>query len=208
VAIYDAVLCDIDGVLRHWPSARHLEQAHDLPAGTLAALAFAPHRLQPAITGQATDEHWRSAITTDLAEACGSMTRACAAVTAWSELTPRVDSAVVTLLTRARAVASVALVSNATTRLESDLERQGLSNLADIVVNSARIGIAKPDARVYRIAAQRVGAPPNRCLFIDDTAANATAGRQLGMTAVHYHQIEDLREALAPILATHQNHDK
>jgi putative hydrolase of the HAD superfamily len=103
--------------------------------GTLAATAFAPHRLQPAITGQTTDEPWRSAIVTDLAEACGSMTRAHAAVTAWSELIPRVDPAVVALLAQARAVASVALVSNATTRLEWDLERQGVSNVADVVVH-------------------------------------------------------------------------
>src|SRR5882724_6971438 len=79
---YDAVLCDIDGVLRHWPPARDLEQAHGLPAGAFAAAAFAPARLQPAITGQVTDEQWRSTVVADLAENYGSAEQAQIAVAA------------------------------------------------------------------------------------------------------------------------------
>ncbi|MFC8453077.1 HAD family hydrolase [Kitasatospora sp. NPDC057223] len=201
---YDAVLCDIDGVLRHWPTVGHadLDHVHKLPAGTFAAAAFAPPRLHPAITGEITDEQWRSAVATDLADVCGSMDRARNVVTAWSDLMPRVDQEVVSLLTRVREVATVALVSNATTRLESDLARQGLHDLADAVVNTSRIGVAKPDPRVYLIAAERVGAPVHRCLFIDDTIANVIAAREVGMAALHYRQIEDLQDALSTLLAT------
>ncbi|MET7301843.1 HAD-IA family hydrolase [Embleya sp. NPDC005575] len=198
---YDAVLCDIDGVLRHWPTADGLESIHGLPAGALAAAAFAPARLHPAITGEITDEQWRSAVATDLAEICGSMDRAHAVVTAWSDLVPRVDHEAVSLLARARTVATVALVSNATTRLERDLARQGLADLADTVVNTSRIGVIKPDPRVYLMAAARAGAPVHRCLFVDDTAANVKAAREVGMTALHYRRIEDLRGALAPLLS-------
>ncbi len=197
---FDAVLCDIDGVLRHWPAADALESSHGLPVGALAAAAFAPARLQPAITGVITDEQWRAAVTADLAAAGGSADRAQAAVAAWSALLPRVDQGVVALLTRARALVSVALVSNATTRLEWDLDRQGLAGLADAVVNTARIGVAKPDPRVYAIAAARVGAPPHRCLFVDDTPANVTAAREAGMTALHYRRLDDLRATLSPLL--------
>ncbi|MFE2270360.1 HAD-IA family hydrolase [Streptomyces lavendulae] len=201
---YDAVLCDIDGVIRHWPAPGpdDLDHTHGLPAGTLAAAAFAPSLLHPAITGEFTDEQWRSAVVTDLAAICGSTDRARSIVAAWSELMPRVGQEVVSLLNRVREVATVALVSNATTRLESDLARQGLDGLADAVVNSSRIGVAKPDPRVYLIAAERVGAPICRCLFIDDTAANVVAAREVGMTALHYRQIEDLQEALSGLFAS------
>ncbi|WP_331767195.1 HAD-IA family hydrolase [Embleya sp. NBC_00896] len=197
---YDAVLCDIDGVLRHWPVADDLERAHALPLGALAAAAFAPARLMPAITGEVTDEEWRSAVVADLTDVHGSMDRARAAVAAWSDLVPIVDREVVALLARLRGVAPVALVSNATTRLEWDLARQGLADLADTVVNTARVGVAKPDPRVYRIAAERVGTPVRRCLFVDDTPANVAAAREAGMTALHYRRIDDLRIALAPLL--------
>jgi putative hydrolase of the HAD superfamily len=197
---YDAVLCDIDGVLRLWPDNTELDLVHGLPAGTLAAAAFAPSRLRPAITGQITDEQWRSAVATDIAAACGSTDTARNLVTAWADLMPQVDHGVVALLASIRDVTTVALVSNATTRLEQDLARQGLDNLAHTVVNTSRIGVAKPDPQVYRIAAERAHAPIHRCLFIDDTPANVTAARAVGMTALHYLNIEDLQEALSALL--------
>ncbi|MGW0671679.1 HAD-IA family hydrolase [Streptomyces sp. NPDC002746] len=196
----DAVLCDLDGVIRHWPAQDALEDAHGLPRGALAAAAFAPRRLLPAITGEVTDEQWRSAVAADLATVCGSADRAGAAVADWAGLVPLVDPEVVALLTSVREVAAVALVSNATTRLELDLDRQGLSGVADAVVNTARIGVAKPDPRVYRIAAERVGTVAGRCLFVDDTEANVMAARREGMAALHYRRPEDLRAVLAPLL--------
>ncbi|MFI6894006.1 HAD-IA family hydrolase [Streptomyces sp. NPDC050256] len=196
---YDAVLCDIDGVIRHWPAADELEREHGIPLGALATAAFAPARLHPAITGQITDEQWRSEVAADLAARHGSKERADASVQAWSALLPLVDQEVVALLLEARAVVSVALVSNATTRLEQDLEQQGLADLADVVVNTARIGVAKPDLRVYRTAAERLDAAIDRCLFIDDTEANVTAAREAGMAAVHYRRLEDLHAALSPL---------
>ncbi|MFB8003543.1 HAD-IA family hydrolase [Nocardia sp. NPDC056000] len=193
---YDAVLCDIDGVLRLWPPADDIERGHQLAVGTLAATAFAPDRLLPAITGQITDEQWRAAVAADIAHACGSVSRAHAAVNEWSKLEPRVNDDAVTLLRRAGEAATVALVSNGTTRLEQDLTRQGLSGLADILINTARIGYAKPDPRVYQITSEQIGVPLHRCLFIDDTEINVATARDLGMIAVHYRQLDDLRNAL------------
>lgn len=44
-----------------------------------------------------------------------------------------------------------------TTQLDSDLARQGLDVLADAVVNTADIGVAKPDPRVHLISANESG---------------------------------------------------
>jgi putative hydrolase of the HAD superfamily len=202
---YDAVLCDIDGVLRHWPPADDIERAHGFLPGSVADAAFTPCRLRPAITGEITDEQWRYAVAMDLAESCGSADRAHALVTAWSNLVPRVDHEVVSLLGQAREVVTVALVSNATTRLERDLAKQELDEVADVVINSARIGLAKPDPRVYILAAHRAGASPDRCLFVDDTAANVVAARELGMSALHYQQLEGFRCLLAPLRLHHRD---
>ncbi len=198
---YGAVLCDIDGVLRHWPAPDELERAHGLAPGAFAAAAFAPARLLPAITGGVSDEEWRAGVAEDLARACGSERRARAAVAAWSAMLPEVDREVVALLTRVREVVPLALVSNATSRLESDLARQGLADLPHCVVNTSRIGVAKPDPRVYRIAAERVGVPMERCLFVDDTAANVEAARAAGMPALHFRHPTDLHTPLTPLLS-------
>ncbi|MFE0457965.1 HAD family hydrolase [Kitasatospora sp. NPDC058965] len=193
---FDALLCDLDGVLRHWPTPGHadLDRQHGLPPGALAAAAFAPARLLPAITGLVTDEQWRAAVADELAERYGPGARA--AVTSWSAVAPRIDQQVAELLEQVRATLRVVLVTNATTRLEADLARQGLDRLPHAVLNTARVGFAKPDPRVYRLAAELAGAPAHRCLFVDDTAENVEAARAAGMTAHHFRSAAGLRAAL------------
>ncbi|MDT0318672.1 HAD-IA family hydrolase [Streptomyces millisiae] len=193
---FEAVLCDIDGVLRHWPSLDAIERANGLPVGAMAAVALTGPLAEAAITGRTTDEQWRAAVVAELAAAHGSPERAAAAVAAWSAVLPRVDDEVVALLTGLRGVIPVALVSNATTRLEADLARLGLAEIADAVVNTSALGFAKPDPRVYATAAERVGVPPARCLFVDDTEANVLAAREAGMTGLHFRTAADLRGAL------------
>src|SRR5512142_1175161 len=166
---FDAVLCDLDGVIRHWLPEDGLESRYGLPAGAIAAAAFVPARLLPAITGEVTDEQWRDAVAGDLAAACGSASRARVLLGAWGSVSAcRVDEAVVALLARVRRSVPVVLVSNATTRLEADLAELGLARAVDLVVNSARVGAAKPDRRIYLAAARAAGAPAGRCLFVDD----------------------------------------
>ncbi|GAA1996609.1 hypothetical protein GCM10009799_24330 [Nocardiopsis rhodophaea] len=199
---FDAVLCDIDGVLRLWDPARmeELDRQYGLAEGTLAGAAFAPHRLTPAVTGETTDAQWRRGVADDLAEACGSRYRAEAIVGQWAALLPQVDPEVLHALTAVRERARVVLVSNATTRLDEELETLGLSDIADAVVNSSRLGVAKPHPAVYRAAADAAATPVPRCLFVDDAEANVVAARRLGMAGLHYTGFQGLRDVLSPLL--------
>ncbi|WUQ66994.1 HAD-IA family hydrolase [Streptomyces canus] len=121
-------------------------------------------------------------------------------VEAWSGLTGRTDPDIVDLLAALRRRMPVILVSNATTRLEAYLAAIGLDEAFDAVINTARIGVAKPDRRVFDIAAQRVGADLKRCLFVDDTAGHVTAAQAAGAIGVHYQDIEQLRATVTPLL--------
>ena len=190
---YHAILCDLDGVLRHWPDMTDLELAHGVRGGALAAAAFAPHRLLPAITGRCTDEDWRAAIADDLRV---HTDRAVDLVDAWSAGAGTVDEEVAEVLATAREHVPVVLVTNATTRLESDVDRLGLARHVDAIVNSARIGAAKPEPAIYLAAAVAAGVPPERCLFVDDSATNVAAARALGMTGHHFTGVAGLRAVL------------
>jgi len=55
----------------------------------------------------------------------------------------------------------------------------------DLVLESCRIGIRKPDPNIYRIAAQRLGVEPHECIFVDDTEGHCKSAKEVGMTAVH-----------------------
>lgn len=73
------------------------------------------------------------------------------------------------------------LVTNATSRLPSDLSALGLSEHLHEVVNSSRVGVAKPSKEIFRVALDLSGTSPAQTLFIDDTAANVSAAASLGI---------------------------
>ncbi|WP_159477182.1 HAD family hydrolase [Streptomyces caniferus] len=198
---YDAVLCDLDNVIRFYDLTRlaELEHAAGLPPGTTAALAYGPEIDLPLLLGKITQEAWVDAVALGLADRVPEGTaRALGAALARAPF--RADPVVVSLLRRVRARLPLVLVTNATLELEDDLSTLGLADLADHVVSSARVGVAKPDREIYEIAAERAGVPVHRCLFVDDQLQNIEAAMALGMTGVHYRGPEDLREALAVVL--------
>jgi putative hydrolase of the HAD superfamily len=51
---------------------------------------------------------------------------------------------------------------------------------------SHRLGIAKPDAAIYRHAVEGLGVPAGEILFVDDREENILAARAAGMVAVQY----------------------
>ncbi|MER6946160.1 HAD-IA family hydrolase [Nonomuraea sp. NPDC000554] len=188
---YDAVLCDFDGVLRQFDHAAQaaIEARYGLP---VMKTAFAPELMTPAVLGTITAAEWAEA----LAVALGGDERARQAVADFADVPFWVDEDVRALLAKAQERVPVILVTNAMDTLEEHLDRLGLAYFADDVVSSARVGVAKPDRRIYEIAAERAGVAPERCLFVDDRLANVEAARALGMTGVHYRGVADLAAVL------------
>ncbi|MFC8571785.1 HAD family hydrolase [Streptomyces sp. NPDC057245] len=58
--------------------------------------------------------------------------------------------------------------------------------LFDVVVDSHREGVRKPDPRIYRILLERLGTTPERCVFVDDTEENCRAAEELGIRTVRF----------------------
>jgi putative hydrolase of the HAD superfamily len=198
---FDAVLCDIDGVLRLWDAAStaELEKRYVVPPGKLTATACAPYRIGPALTGRITDEEWRAWVARAMLPFCGSVDRAAALVSEWSAQQGLIDDEVLDLLTQARRSVPVALVGNGTTRLERDLRSLGIDRAVDAVVSSARVGAATPDPEIYLAAASVLRVEPGRCLYVDDAQDNVTAAEAVGMHGVRYDGPDCLRTALASL---------
>jgi putative hydrolase of the HAD superfamily len=94
------------------------------------------------------------------------------------------------------------VLSNADITLEDRMrDGLGIHGLFDCVVCSAAVGMAKPDPAIYALAAERLGLPPEKCVFIDDLDRNVEAARAAGMAAVHYrvHHNDDLAAQLAEL---------
>src|ERR1700761_7147188 len=56
---------------------------------------------------------------------------------------------------------------------------------------SHRLGIAKPDERIYRHAIAALNEPGNAMLFIDDRVENIEAARAVGLHAIQYSKHEE-----------------
>ncbi|WP_339114103.1 HAD-IA family hydrolase [Thioclava sp. GXIMD2076] len=69
---------------------------------------------------------------------------------------------------------------------------KGLADHVDGMVYSAALGLRKPEAGFFSLAAQQVGCPPDGLLLVDDTRANVTAARRAGWKACHWRPDRDL----------------
>jgi putative hydrolase of the HAD superfamily len=76
-------------------------------------------------------------------------------------------------------------------------EHTELAPRIDEPVFSCSVGVAKPDPRIYRIAADRLGVEPGECLFVDDQPPFVEGARAAGMDAVRLGgDIERLEDVL------------
>jgi putative hydrolase of the HAD superfamily len=56
--------------------------------------------------------------------------------------------------------------------------------LFDHIIESAKIGLRKPDPRIYRMMVDALGVDPKTCIYLDDLGVNLKPARDMGMTTV------------------------
>jgi putative hydrolase of the HAD superfamily len=69
-------------------------------------------------------------------------------------------------------------------------------DLFDFKTFSAEVRLIKPDAAIYEHTLRGLGVKPEETLFVDDREINVQAARELGIRAVRFQSIEQLREEL------------
>jgi len=71
-----------------------------------------------------------------------------------------------------------------------------VDEIFEVVVDSAFVGVRKPDLEIYQLTVERLGVSARECLFIDDFEVNCAAARQMGMSTVQFTSTE---QALAEV---------
>jgi putative hydrolase of the HAD superfamily len=56
--------------------------------------------------------------------------------------------------------------------------------LFDHVIESAKIGLRKPDPKIYRMMVKALGVDPERCIYLDDLGINLKPAREMGMATI------------------------
>jgi 2-haloacid dehalogenase len=76
------------------------------------------------------------------------------------------------------------------------LAKYDFFHLFDDMIISGQVGIAKPDAAVYRLLLERIGRSAEECLFIDDSQVNIRQADQIGFVTIHFRSPAQLEAEL------------
>jgi len=78
-----------------------------------------------------------------------------------------------------------------------------IDEIFDVVVDSAFVGMRKPERGIYELTLERLGdgIAAEDCAFVDDTDVNSDAAEELGMHAVRYRSDEQAIAELEELLA-------
>ena len=60
------------------------------------------------------------------------------------------------------------------------------------MVNSARVGLRKPDPQIYHLTVERMGLLPGEYVFVDDKGRNTAVAEMLGMKAIVFRSAAQL----------------
>ena len=181
-----AVIFDLDGVIRDWNDSEmsDVETAFGLEPGTILAVGFSEDLGPASMTGRITYREWMDEIRRRVIDRHGDSVAG--ALDEWEANVGLVDTEMLDVVRTVRRQTTVALLSNATTRLRSDLHKLDLVDELDVIFNTAEIGVAKPDAAVFHHVLDQLGLTAEQALFIDDLAVNVEGARAVGITA-HQH---------------------
>ncbi len=76
-----------------------------------------------------------------------------------------------------------AVISNCDHWTRVVVDAIALADKVDVVILSFEVGMCKPDARIYRLALDRLGIEPRRAVFVDDKADYCAGANAAGLHA-------------------------
>lgn len=94
----------------------------------------------------------------------------------------------------------VGLLSNAGANWLNDMFAPWQVGLLDEAVLSYQLGVVKPHPVMYETIATRLGVLPEAAVFIDDRVEFVAGAHAIGMQAIHYRDMAQMRSELEGIL--------
>lgn len=84
--------------------------------------------------------------------------------------------------------------------VDSILEQNHLSEIFDVTVVSSRLGIVKPDPRIFEFALEKLEVEPQEVVYIDDLERHVASANALGIHAFQYLDFEQTKAEINRIL--------
>jgi putative hydrolase of the HAD superfamily len=193
------VLWDFGGVILSSPfeAFAHYEQQHGLPDGFLRTVnSTNPH-----------DNAWAKLERSEVPfeEFCSLFEAEALALghqvdarVVLGLLSGEVRPEMVEAVRRCREHCKTALLTNNFIAPEGGIGLDDVLSLFDVIIESSKAGVRKPDPRFYRMACDALGIEPHEAVFLDDLGINLKPAREMGM---HTIKVVDPADALAELEA-------
>jgi putative hydrolase of the HAD superfamily len=78
------------------------------------------------------------------------------------------------------------------------IEIAAIMDRFDVIVESSKIGVRKPEPRFYEIACELLDVQPEECVFLDDLGINLKPAAAMGMTTI---KVTSASQAIADLSA-------
>ena len=190
------VFFDFDGVLRNWEyDWATIGDLYGISLDAFREVAFAPENVVPAVRGEITDEEWRANVGRILKTRFPGRDVE-GALEFWSGRTGELAIEVLEIVRECKSKLPVALMTNATSKLNQDLESLCIADLFDHVINASEVGSIKPEPEIYLHALKIARIDPHEAFFTDDMPENVEAAERLGYVGHVFETAEGLRSAL------------
>jgi putative hydrolase of the HAD superfamily len=112
------------------------------------------------------------------------------------ELRPQMVEAV----QRCKERLKVGLLTNNFAWGEGPQELREVVELFDVVIESSKVGIRKPEPRFYELACELLGIEAEEAVFLDDLGVNLKPARAMGMTTVKVVDPDEALDELARVV--------
>ena len=180
-----AALFDLGGVILSSPfdSFARYEREHDLPDGFIRGLNAADHltnawaRLE---RNEVTLDEFAELFQAEARDAGGDIDGHAVIALLAGDIRP----AMVEAVRRCHEHLHTGLLTNNFVALDGDGPVGQLLDLFDVVLESSRLGLRKPEPAFYELACERLDVKPDEAVFLDDLGVNLKPARAMGMTTI------------------------
>jgi putative hydrolase of the HAD superfamily len=192
-----AVIFDWGGVIELLPDAAAFAAAETrlgLESGSLVQILWGANWEQVETGALSLEDH-----EAQICLRCGFADRE-ALIAFYREFYPqRAHDAMLAAIQALRGRYQVALLTNAFPGQDRHIMRvAGVppTELVDHYVNSAEVGMRKPQPEIFHLVLERLGVTAAEAVFIDDIRANVAAAQALGLAAIHFETPDQALAAL------------
>jgi putative hydrolase of the HAD superfamily len=203
--MYRAVIFDLGGVV--FPSPFEAFDAHDREAGFADGTVRAIIRTSSETgawaaleRGELSLPEFHARLEAEAREIGVALDAARLMTTVASGFGPRPAMATAIERIRAANLRTAALTNNWPRPDGAEFPPTGNGLGFDVVIESAVVGLRKPDPRIYELALSTLGVDANDTVFLDDLGINLKPARAMGMTTIKVSDPDQALDELATVL--------